>query len=197
MICSSSALLRRPTAFRTTLPFLKNMTVGMLAIKDTSEVLLAREEKTFEFVDELVSTVASCFRSKRIHIGMDEAWDMGRGNFLTKHGYVPPFEIFTEYMERIIQITNKYGLTPMMWSDMYFRISSGNNGYYGKDTVIPKEVADKIPEEVELVFWHYGEAEGCDDYMMKKHNELGRKVIYAGGLWGWIGSENTSACLAP
>lgn len=157
------------------------------AIKDTSEVLLAREEKTFEFVDELVSTVASCFRSKRIHIGMDEAWDMGRGNFLTKHGYVPPFEIFTEYMERIIQITNKYGLTPMMWSDMYFRISSGNNGYYGKDTVIPKEVADKIPEEVELVFWHYGEAEGCDDYMMKKHNELGRKVIYAGGLWGWIG----------
>ena len=42
--------------------------------------------------------------------------------------------------------------------------------------VIPKEVAELIPEEVELVFWHYGEAEGCDDYMMKKHNELGRKV---------------------
>ena len=156
-------------------------------IKDTGEVLLAREEKTFAFVDELVRIASSCFRSKRIHIGMDEAWDMGRGNFLTKHGYVPPFDIFNEYMERLIGITNKYGLTPMMWSDMYFRISAGNNGYYGKDTVISKEVADKIPNEVELVFWHYGEAEGCDDYMMKKHNELGRKVIYAGGLWGWIG----------
>ncbi len=156
-------------------------------IKDTGEVLLAREEKTFEFVDELVATASSCFRSKRIHIGMDEAWDMGRGAFLTKHGYVPPFDIFNEYMERLIRITNKYGLTPMMWSDMYFRISAGNNDYYGKDTVIPKEVADKIPEEVELVFWHYGERPYCDDYMLKKHNELGRKVIYAGGLWGWIG----------
>ena len=157
------------------------------AIKDTSEVLLAREEKTFAFVDELVKTTSSCFRSKRIHIGMDEAWDMGRGNFLTKHGYVPPFDIFTEYMARLIEITNKYGLTPMMWSDMYFRISAGNNSYYGKDTVIPKEISDLIPKEIELVFWHYGEAAGCDDYMMKKHNELGRKVIYAGGLWGWIG----------
>lgn len=157
------------------------------SIKDTGEVLLAREEKTFEFVDELVRTASSCFRSKRIHIGMDEAWDMGRGAFLTKHGYVPPFDIFNEYMERLIQITNKYGLTPMMWSDMYFRISAGNNDYYGKDTVIPKEVADKIPEEVELVFWHYGERPYCDDYMLKKHNELGRKVIYAGGLWGWVG----------
>jgi len=156
-------------------------------IKDTGEVLLAREEKTFKFVEELVATASSCFRSKRIHIGMDEAWDMGRGNFLTKHGYVPPFEIFTEYMERLIQITNKYGLTPMMWSDMYFRISAGNNDYYGKNTVIPKEIADKIPQEVELVFWHYGERKYCDDYMLKKHNELGRKVIYAGGLWGWIG----------
>jgi hypothetical protein len=30
---------------------------------------------------------------------MDEAWDMGRGKFMDLHGYVPPFEIFNEYME--------------------------------------------------------------------------------------------------
>ena len=45
----------------------------------------------------------------------------------------------------------------------------------------------KIPKEVELVFWHYGEHHHCDDYMLKKHNDLGRKVIFAGGNWGWIG----------
>ena len=156
-------------------------------IKDTDRVLLAREEKTFEFLDELIGTVSACFRSKRIHIGMDEAWDMGRGNFLTRHGYVPPFRIFNEYMERLIGITNKYGLTPMMWSDMYFRVCTTDNRYCGEDIEVTPEVAEKIPAEVELVFWHYGEKDRCDDYMLKKHNALGRKVIFAGGLWSWIG----------
>ncbi len=157
-------------------------------IKDTAGVLLAREEKTFEFLDQLIGHVSSCFRSKRIHIGMDEAFDMGRGAFLNKHGYVPPFEIFNEYMKRLIDITNKYGLTPMMWSDMYFRnCAADKRGYYFAETEIPQAVADKIPEEVELVFWHYGEKPFCDDYMLKKHTALGRKTIFAGGLWSWIG----------
>ncbi|MBQ8197566.1 MAG: family 20 glycosylhydrolase [Clostridia bacterium] len=159
------------------------------AIRDTSSVMLAREEKTFEFVELLVSTARKCFRSNNIHIGMDEAWDMGRGVFLTKNGYVPPFEIFTEYMERLIAITDKYGFTAYMWSDMYFRIcdKSGNQLYYEKETEIPKEIADKIPAGVKLVFWHYGEGPFCDDFMLKKHKDLNREVMFAGGTWSWIG----------
>jgi len=157
-------------------------------IKDTAGVMLAREEKTFTFLDELISTVSSCFRSKRIHIGMDEAWDMGRGKFLDKHGYVPPIEIFNEFMTRLIEITNKYSLEPMMWSDMYFRASSKTGmRYYAKDIKILEETKNKIPKEVELVFWHYGEGPGCDEFMLEKHKALGRNVIYAGGLWSWIG----------
>lgn len=156
-------------------------------IKDTAKVLLAREEQTFQFLEELIGKVSTCFRSRRIHIGMDEAWDMGRGKFLDKHGYVPPFQMFNEYMERLIAITDRHGLTPMMWSDMYFRVNTDNNGYYEADTVVPQETIDQIPEGVELVFWHYGEKPNCDDYMLEKHEALGRKIIYAGGLWGWIG----------
>jgi hypothetical protein len=157
------------------------------AIKDTEKVLMAREEKTFQFLDELIGAVSSCFRSKRIHIGMDEAWGMGRGKFMDKHGYVDPFEIFSEYMERLISITNKYGLKPMMWSDMYFRNGSPTHQYYDAETEVPESIASKIPKEVQLVFWHYGEKHECDDYMLKKHVALGRDVIFAGGLWSWTG----------
>ena len=156
-------------------------------IRDTAGVLLAREEKTFAFVEELISTVCGCFRSKRIHIGMDEAWDMGRGKFLDIHGYVHPFTIFNEFMDRLIAITNKYGLQPMMWSDMYFRMSNDHNGYYDADIEIPADVAAKIPPEVELIFWHYGEGPFCDNYMLEKHTKLGRKIIFGGGSWSWIG----------
>ena len=34
-------------------------------IKDTRSVLLAREPKTFEFLDELIKTASSCVRSKK------------------------------------------------------------------------------------------------------------------------------------
>ena len=158
-------------------------------IKDTSSVLLAREPKTFAFLDELIKTVSSSVRSKKIHIGMDEAWDMGRGRFLTKHGHVQPFEIFNEYMESLIAIVDKYSLTPYMWSDMYFRFcdTSGYQLYYGKDFNIPPEVVAKIPKNMQLVFWHYGEEPRCDDYMLKKHLELDRGVMYAGGFWDWVG----------
>jgi len=157
------------------------------AIKDTDKVLLAREEKTFEFLEELIGEVSSCFRSKRIHIGMDEAWDMGRGKFLNKNGYVHPTKIFNEYMERLIGITDKYGLIPMMWSDMYFRTNSPNNQYYDEEINVSEETKKVIPKNVQLVFWHYGEKPYCDDYMLKKHVELNRDVIFAGGLWSWIG----------
>ncbi len=157
-------------------------------IRDTGNVLLAREPKTFEFVDKLISTVSSVLRTKRIHIGMDEAWDMGRGAFLDKHGYVPPFDIFNEFMDELMKITDKYGLRPMMWSDMYFRISNKKNDlYYEEDIEIPEAVKTKIPENIDLVFWHYGEGPECDDYMLKKHTELKRGVMFAGGNWGWIG----------
>lgn len=153
-------------------------------IKDTASVLRAREEKTFEFIEELIKTASSAVRSKRIHIGMDEAADMGRGKFMDKNGYVPAMQIFEEYMERLIQITDKYGLTAMMWSDMYVKINSKINSYYDTEVEFPQEVIDKIPN-VQLVFWHYGEEPHCDNIMLAKHNQLGKDVIFAGGLWDW------------
>lgn len=157
-------------------------------IKDTASVLLAREEATYEFLDEWIRTVSSCVRSKRIHIGMDESHDMGRGAFLDKHGYVPRAQIFHEHMARLVQITDKYGLKPMMWSDMYFRINAEDGfQYYQKDLVISEETKKKIPEQVQLVYWHYGEEPKCDEYMIEKHLGMNRDVIFAGGLWDWSG----------
>ena len=95
-------------------------------------------------------------------------------------------DIFAEYMERLVEITRKYGLTPMMWSDMYWR----NGASYGGDPdrcMLPEETLRRIPEEVELVYWHYGEQPGSDDFMLRAHKATGHNVIYAGGLWGWIG----------
>jgi hypothetical protein len=90
-------------------------------------------------------------------------------------------------MERLAAICKSHGLTPMMWSDMYFRNADPDRWYYNVGTKVPKTVRDKVPENVELVFWHYGEDEGCDDGMIKNHLEFNRKVIFASGTWSWSG----------
>ncbi len=157
-------------------------------VKDTDSVLLADEEATYEFIDEMIRTASAPFRSKRIHIGMDESHDMGRGVHLTKHGTYQPTEMFMRHLGRVVEITNKYGLVPMMWSDMFFRVAAGPDaGYYDEETVIPQEVIDSIPKEVQLVYWHYGECPGADSYMLDKHLGMGRDVIFAGAVWAWSG----------
>ena len=156
-------------------------------MKDTDSVMMAREEKTFALVEEIIRISSQCLHTNRIHIGMDEAWNMGRGAFLTKHGYVEPFEIFNEYMARLMPIVHKYGLTAMMWADMYFRNKSASGGYYDTTIEFTEEDIEKIPEDIELVFWHYGEAPGTDSILLEKCNRLGRKIIFGGGLWSWAG----------
>ncbi len=155
-------------------------------VKDTASVLLARNQATFDLIDELIRTVSSCVRTKRIHIGMDEAHDMGRGAFLDKNGYVPRAEIFHEYMAEMVKITDKYGLTPMMWSDMYFRINADDGfQYYKPEIVISEETKKAIPEQIQLVYWHYGEEPRCDEWMIEKHLDMNRHVLFAAGAWDW------------
>lgn len=159
-------------------------------ITDTVRELRARSPETLEFLDKWIGTVAGLFRSRKIHIGMDEAHDLGRGKFLDKNGYVPAFKLFNEYMSDLMPIVNKYGLTPMMWSDMYFRVHSSNkHAYYEKDTVIPEETKKLIPENMQMVYWHYGESadDETDYFMLEKHKELGRRIMIATGAWSWAG----------
>ena len=157
-------------------------------IRDTSSVLLAREEKTFEFVEQIVDAIAPCFRSRRIHIGMDEAWDMGRGKFLSKHGLVPTAQIFYEYMDRLMQICRSRGLRPMMWSDTYYDASKASYGARPEKSALTPEAIAALPKDIDLVYWHYGErAPGCDDPMLRSHKSTGNTVIYAGGIWSWSG----------
>lgn len=162
---------------------------GDTSIRDTAAVLLARSEKTFALIDSLIGTFAANLRSRRIHVGMDEAWDMGRGRFMDTHGYVPPEVILKEYMERLSEIVASHGLHPMMWSDMYFRLNdaSGKHLFYGSQIRDPEAVSMQIPKDMTLVYWHYGELFGCDDQMMSYHNAFGHPTIFAGGSWSWCG----------
>lgn len=155
--------------------------------KDTSGVLLVGADETYSLVEQMIKAAAAPVRSKNIHIGMDEAWDIGLGKYLADNGYRRRFDILSEHLKRVVEITEKLDLNPMIWSDMYFRLGSKTGEYYDLECDIPEDIIKEIPD-IGLIYWDYYH----DDYefydtFIKKHKELGRKTIFAGHVWTWSG----------
>ena len=47
------------------------------------------------------------FRTKRIHIGMDEAWNLGRGKYIDEFGLEPPLSIMKKHLSRVMEIVRE------------------------------------------------------------------------------------------
>lgn len=157
------------------------------AVRDTRTVLLCDEEKTYQFIEALIKTVRSAFRSGRIHIGMDEAHDVGLGAYLKKNGYKNRYDIINSHLKKVIEICKKYDFKPMIWSDMYFRLGSVRGDYYDLNSALPEDKIKEIPD-VDLVYWDYYHTDkAMYEGMIKLHQRLGKPVLFAGGYWTWRG----------
>ncbi|MHA6481911.1 family 20 glycosylhydrolase [Paenibacillus sp. strain BS8-2] len=155
------------------------------AYKDTKGALLAQDDHTDKLVESMIAAVSAPFRSKKIHIGMDEAEELGRGKFLDRNGFVSRFDIMTQHLEKVLASVRRLGLKPMMWSDMFLKLASaGGEDYYGHDTVIPEEMARRIPKDVDMVYWDYNHVLESDyETLIAKHRPLGNNLIFAGAVW--------------
>ncbi|PGY15113.1 beta-N-acetylhexosaminidase [Bacillus sp. AFS031507] len=157
-------------------------------IRDTSDILLVGNEETYEFIEDLLKAASKPFRSKRIHIGMDEAHQLGLGKYLEQHGYQKRFSIMNEHLHRVVALAEKHSLKPMIWSDMYFRLGSKTGNYYDLNAHIPADVIDSMPKDVQMVYWdYYHTDEGFYRTFLQKHKEFGSEPIFAGGVWTWNG----------
>lgn len=157
-------------------------------IKDTDDVLLVGEDKTYEFLEKTIQAAIAPYKSRRIHLGLDEAATLGRGQYLRKHGHESQIEIFAKHLKTLVKMTNKLGLQPMMWSDMYLSLSSPIGDMYDPDLNVPQEIADEAPEELELVYWdYYNEDKDAYRKAIDQHRKFKAKTIFAGGIWLWNG----------
>lgn len=156
-------------------------------IRDISDIMLIGEEKTYELIEKMFQTLAECYQSRYIHIGMDEAHLLGLGKYLDRNGYQNRFDILLGHLQRVCEIAKKYEFKPMMWSDMFFRLAFGGD-YYDKTKDVPEEVKAKVPEEIELAYWdYYNEDKELVEHMVDCHLSFGRKTWFFGGAWKWCG----------
>jgi hexosaminidase len=157
-------------------------------MKDDDDTLLVGYEPTYEFIERIIQAASTPFKTNRIHIGMDEAWKLGQGNYLLRNGYRDKADIMNEHLERVMGIVTKLGLEPMIWSDMYFRAASPTGDYYDLTSTVSKETIEGAPKNLQLVYWDYNHhEEGTYVEMIRRHKAFGSTPLFAGGIWGWNG----------
>ncbi len=173
-----------------TLAHLKNTLKWSYAesIKDTDDILLVGEETTYQFIETMISTLKNTFRTNKIHIGMDEAMNLGTGTYLKKHGYVNQFSLMVEHLNRVNEIVKKYDMIPMIWDDMFYRAHDVDHEYYNVDVQLSDEDIAQVPKNVILGYWdYYHDNESEYDKLLQMRDRFSNDIIFVGGIWRWMG----------
>ena len=158
------------------------------AYRDTANVMLVGADATYEMIADMLHTAKECFTTRRIHLGLDETKDIGLGSYLSKNGYREGHKIYLEHLNRVCEMAIAEGLSPMMWSDMFFRFAGKDlPGYkdYDPRVEITDEIAALVPKGVQQVFWDYYQPdEEFYTVNIQKHKKhFGENVMFAGGVW--------------
>lgn len=152
-------------------------------VRDTWDILLVGEKKTYDLIEDMIRTMRECFTTSTIHIGMDEAHDVGLGQYLEKHGYTDRLKILCDHLTCVTAIAEKYGFSPMMWSDMLFSLAEKK-----QNSDLPDNIAEMLPDGITQVYWdYYSRSEKHYDQRVLAHKKMGCPIVFAGGIWTWSG----------
>ena len=158
-------------------------------IQDVEAIMLVGDERVYALVDKMFASLKETLNCTTVNIGMDEAWLLGRGNYLTQNGLVDRFDILLTHLNRVSEIARKYDFHLLMWADMFFRIIN-NGSYYNTEKLgaMTETVKNMIPDNVDLVYWDYYTTEKEKyDHLLEAHLAIKPDVAFAGGLWSWEG----------
>ena len=163
--------------------------------KDTDRVLLAGAEETYRLIGDMFKTVKECFSTNRVHIGMDETFDLGLGAYLKKNPYRKMEDLYLEHLNKVAEMADQYGLEPMIWSDMFFRFDQEhlpNYRTFDSRVTLTDKIINMIPKNVGQVCWIYdtvgnGFEKEFYTHAMSELMRTGNRIYFAGATRNWSG----------
>lgn len=148
---------------------------------DTDNVVMVGEEKVYELIDHMIKTISDGLSSRKIHLGLDEAFGLGTGEYLKKYGKADKKELILRHLERVFAILEKYGYeVPEMWGDMLTED--------GESKVSASDIKQSMPKKAVVHVWNYEEKDEdklCG--MIAEAKKYCDNVGFAGAVWKYIG----------
>lgn len=144
---------------------------------DINDILLVGDERTYKLIEKMLTFCREVFQTKRINIGTDEAFYLGRGKYADIHGFRPSHDIYVEHLKKVFEMCKEAGFEPEFWADAFC-----------DETPSEEEVHTLFDGSQTPIYWKYDplEKEKHVDIMRKLQNYAG-KVIYAGACMKWVG----------
>jgi hypothetical protein len=132
--------------------------------------------ETYEFLEAYLTEIADIFPYKYLHVGCDEAWNIGYCPLCRDRAEHDGGEsdIFAEHLSKVHQIVaEKLGRKMMIWDDLFEHYESA---------------LSRIPKDIVLCSWHYGNMENppyghfanqIREDAFAKYDSLGFDYIFA------------------
>ena len=148
---------------------------------DTDNVVMVGEERVYGLIEHMIKTISEGLSSRRIHLGLDEAFGLGTGEYLKKYGKADKKELIIRHLKRVFAILDKYGYdVPEMWGDMLTEKCDGKT--------CAEEIKKCLPTNAVVHVWDYeenDESKLCG--MISEAKKYCDNVGYAGAVWKYIG----------
>lgn len=137
------------------------------------------DPRSLELVDRIYSGLLPYFDSPLIHACCDETFDLksAEGKSGEKVKKLGINKVYTEYMNKLVKLCNKYGKRMMFWADMIM------------DDV---DALKDMPKEAIAVIWGYEQEFPFEKYCSNVH-ESGLDLYVAPGTCAWgsiVGRSN-------
>lgn len=146
---------------------------------DTDSILMVGDERVYALIDKMFATISEGISSRRIHIGYDEAYGLGTGNYFKQNGFHDRKALLLTHMKRVIEIGRKYGYTFEIWHDMLTESF--------QTTVTPEDVKRILPEDIKIFYWNYRqnneEILKNSLYELKENVQSFENIAYAGAAY--------------
>ena len=158
-------------------------------LTDCEDILNAADPRIYDLIEKFIANMSENLKSRKINIGMDEAYMLGRGKYRDIMGPKDSSEVMLEHLKKVVAICKKYGYKPEMWSDMFFRMCTPSQTYYDPVCNVTEEIKAIVPPEITLVYWdYYGSDKSKYDRMFENHLKFNNPVAFAGGSSTWYGA---------
>ncbi|HTL53532.1 MAG TPA: family 20 glycosylhydrolase, partial [Planctomycetota bacterium] len=147
-------------------------------LRDNEHVLNLLKPETYELLEAMIKSASAPYRSKRIHIGMDETHGLGLGNSWNPAKQTDPRSMYVNHVQKIAALCKRLKLSPIMWGDIVIGMSGGH--------AMDKKQTAKLPHSVEMNYWdYYREDPKIYHSQIKGYRAMGFEPLVSPGLWNW------------
>ena len=143
---------------------------------DIDDIFLVGDPRVETLLKNMFQTLSEIFVSKRVNIGFDEAYRLGRGRYLDLHGLHSRRSVMLDQLRLIAKLANQYGFSIEMWGDMFYQ------------TEQDKDELPTFIKDIKIILWDYEPRDDAFiDELYSHYQSFQGKVAFAGGAWKWLG----------